>query len=101
MTDNVLWTDDTFGFLVTFTEPDGTAFNLTGASVEAWASGPAGEVELTAVVSDGAAGQMRATAAADTFAAGLWTIQLEATQGGVTRTVEDKFVVKQSLGQVA
>lgn len=89
---------NTFSLILTWTLADGTVKNMTGATMASFAKARNGDlITLTSVVLDGAAGQTRTTAAADTFPAGYYDVQVRATLDGVTRTYEKQVAVKASL----
>jgi len=90
---------NTFSMIITWTLADGTAKNLSGATVEAhardYATGTV--VDLAGVVSDASAGQVRISAPAFAFAVSVHDVQVVVTLGGVVRTYAEKLTVKDSI----
>lgn len=84
---------NTFSALITWKLADGSVKDLTGATIEAVAGG----TTLTAIVSDGAAGQVRVSAPANTFTPGISEMQVRVTKDGVTRTYAATLLVRNSL----
>lgn len=90
---------DTFSLILTWTLADGTAKDLTGATVEAYARNlqTGAEMPLVASVTDGPAGQVRVSAAAFSFPASGQDIQVTVTKDGVTRTHAERLIVRDSI----
>lgn len=85
---------NTFSALITWRLADGSAKDLTGATVEAFA---AGGITLTGTVVDGLAGQVRVSAPANTFTQGITELQVRVTKDGITRTFSATLLVRNSL----
>jgi len=91
------YTGNTFSIIVTWALSDGTVKDLTGATVEAVAKARGAVITLSAEVSDGAAGQVRADAPKDTFLATTYDLQIRVSKGGVIRTYADTLEVTKSI----
>jgi len=88
---------NTLSIIITWLREDGSAKDLTGATVEAFAKVQGAAIVLSAEVLDGPAGDVRVSAPADTLPAGFYAFQIRATKDGVTRTYESNIAVKLSL----
>lgn len=90
---------DTYSKEVTWTLENGSAKDLTDAVLEADARNVSSGaiLDLTSVVSDGAAGKCFISASEFTFDVGTYEIQLHVTKDSVSRTFSDRLVVKDSI----
>jgi len=88
---------NTYSAVITFLRKDSTAPDLSGAAVEAWALGAGPTIPLGVSVLDGMAGVVRVFWPAETFAAGLYEVQLRASKGGKTETYAARLTVARSI----
>lgn len=91
---------NTLSIIISWVLADGTPKDLTGATVEAFAKlqqGQGAAISLAAEVLDGAAGEVRVSAPANTLPTGFYAFQIRATKDAVTRTYERNIAVKLSL----
>lgn len=88
---------DTLAIIVNWTNEDGTAKDLTGGSVVAFASSGGVTYELTAVILDATAGQVRISSDPGDLPAGLYQVQTRATVSGITQTYALQVPVRASL----
>jgi hypothetical protein len=94
-----LYEADTLSILISWSNADGSVKDMTGATVEAAARDHiSGAVTaLTAIVSDGAQGEVLVTAPSFSFGISVYEVQVVATKDGEARTHAETLTVLDSI----